>query len=75
MEQVKVNAVIPEATRELIRTMAIEYECTVQKIVAALIGFAVQNMTSKEIRRVIAAMAKKSPTKQYQRTKPFLAAK
>ncbi len=68
---VKVNAVIPEPTREQIRSMALSYGCTVQSIVAALIGYGVQRMTAAELRRVLKASAKKSPTKQYRRTKPF----
>ncbi len=68
---VKVNAVIPEETRSLLRSMAIEYGCTVQRMVATVIAFGMRNMTSREIRRVLSITQKKSPTKQYRRTKPF----
>lgn len=71
VEQVKVNAVIPDETRETIRAMALEYGTTVQRIVGTLIGYGVRNMTAKEVRGSLAKSAKNSPTKQYVRTKPF----
>jgi hypothetical protein len=68
---VKVNAVIPQDTRELLRVMAIEYQTTVQRIVASLLGYGLRNMTPRQIKLSVKLAAEKSPTKQYRRTKPF----
>lgn len=71
MDQVKINAVIPEETRETIRAMAISYEVTVQNIVGVLISYGIKNMTTKEVQSHLTKLAKNSPTKGYRRTKPF----
>jgi hypothetical protein len=71
MEQVKVNAIIPEADREVIHGMAREYETTVQRMVAILIGYGIRDMTAKQIRQAVKLAAQKSPTRKYQRTKPI----
>lgn len=71
VDQVKVNAVIPDDTRETIRAMSISYGVTVQRIVGALISYGIKNMTTKEVQSHLTKLAKNSPTKGYRRTKPF----
>jgi hypothetical protein len=69
--QVKLNAVVPVATRDTIRQMTVQYEATVQRIVAVLIGYGVKNMGRRELRAELAKTSNNGDVKQYRRTKPF----
>lgn len=71
MEQVKVNAIIPESDRQVIHGMAREYETTVQRMVAILIGYGIRGMTRTQLVAAVKLAAKKSSTRKYQRTKPI----
>lgn len=62
---------VSEETQDAIRSMTVQYGATVQRVVSALIGYGLRNMTAKEIRKTLAAIQKQSGTGQYQRTKPF----